>query len=144
MDGLTSTEAGIFKVLFCQTGLLGRASFPCGSESTRINLVNYQSVPLGPITSYNEGHTLTHEMGHYLGLYHTFQSGCNGGDEVSDTNPESSSHSGCPANQQGLSSSCGSSDPVHNFMDYSHDRCLCSFTDGQKARMLAQIQDCMP
>merc|ERR1719246_218124 len=60
---------------------------------------------------YDEGHTLTHEMGHYLGLYHTFQGGCT-----------------------------GSGDPVHNFMDYSNDRCLCTFTPNQVDRIWAQME----
>jgi len=82
---------------------------------------------------YNLGATLTHEMGHYLGLYHTFQGGCDGeGDYVSDTSAQRVFTAGCPSYKK---SSCGSKDNIHNFMDYSDDKCLCSFTKGQVERI---------
>lgn len=89
-----------------------------------------------PGAPYDQGRTATHEVGHYLGLLHTFQGGCGtsncsaSGDLVCDTNPESApNYSGCSR------SSCGSSDPVRNYMDYSEDACMNNFTPDQAARM---------
>ena len=84
-----------------------------------------------PLAPYNQGRTGTHEVGHYLGLYHTFQNGCGGsncyasGDRICDTNAESQPEYNCPNN----SSSCGSTDPVRNYMNYSTDTCMNNFTD---------------
>lgn len=91
--------------------------------------------------SYNEGDTLTHELGHYLNLDHTFNGGCSGGDSVDDTPWEKNERYGCPSSAV---SSCGSVDPVHNFMDYTDDHCMCTFTAGQHARVWAALEECFP
>ena len=86
---------------------------------------------------YDQGRTATHEVGHYLGLYHTFDGGCasasscaTNGDLICDTNPESGpNYSGCSR------VTCGSSDPVKNYMDYSQDLCMDNFTPIQANRM---------
>jgi hypothetical protein len=92
----------------------------------------------GPIGSpYDLGRTATHEVGHYLGLYHTFDGGCAGtlgcyqnGDLICDTLPEDG-----PNFSPCTRSTCGDPDPTHNYMDYSDDVCMDQFTRDQALRM---------
>jgi hypothetical protein len=116
---------------------LGVATFPWDYAKKRAIdgiRVNYESLPGGSIANFNLGGTATHEAGHWFGLYHTFQGGCTDlNDQVDDTPAQMSPTSGCPAGRD----SCRMSgmDPIHNYMDYSFDRCYTQFTGGQDQRI---------
>ncbi|HNL39730.1 MAG TPA: M43 family zinc metalloprotease [Saprospiraceae bacterium] len=85
------------------------------------------------------GRTATHEIGHYLGLFHIWggnENVCNDDDEVDDTPVQRGPYFGCPAYPQ---YSCGNSVMFMNYMDYTDDACMSFFTLGQKARMWATL-----
>ena len=104
-----------------------------------------RNAPIGP--PYNQGRTATHEVGHYLGLWHTFSGGCvstsncyDNGDFICDTNPESSPTFGCPGSRV----TCGLPAPFDNYMDYSDDLCMELFTGEQTLRMRCTLQHWRP
>lgn len=85
---------------------------------------------------FNKGMTTVHEVGHWFGLLHTFEGNtCNGdGDFVDDTPPQSTLTYGCPRSKDSCPNQPGK-DSIHNYMDYTDDKCYNQFTRGQRARM---------
>jgi hypothetical protein len=119
-------------------GLLGWAYFPKGYNHGRDFIdgvvILDESMPGGTAGKYAFGDTLTHEVGHWLMLEHTFAHGCSAsGDWVTDTAPEAHPQFDCPIGAD----TCAAPglDPIHNFMDYTQDTCMDMFTQGQADRM---------
>lgn len=138
------------------------ASFSCGSWY-RLRVGGYATLPPGGgsldgIVVTGFGALLAHEMGHYLGLYHTFEGGCSNydcttnGDRVCDTPPDNSVRPSvsCSIPENSCSTDTLSSysngffttdvpDQIANFMDYGNGGCSNQFTQGQADRMRAAI-----
>lgn len=103
----------------------------------------------GPFFPYNQGRTVTHEVAHYLGLFHTYFEGCGTatapgcyttGDRLCDTAPNATSHKGCP-----VVSACGGvTAPVTNFMELTDDACMTGFTAEQVQRMRCTLATYRP
>lgn len=122
-------------------GILGYATFPQEDAGKPLDgiVLAFPTVGKNPAAApFDLGRTATHEVGHYLGLLHTFQDGCGGadyttGDLLADTPAQAEPHyggcdpvpSGCPGGELAA---------VDNFMNYSDDRCLTTFSDEQVNR----------
>ncbi|MFD0688387.1 zinc metalloprotease [Actinomadura fibrosa] len=113
--------------------VLGFSTFPHTSRKrprTDGVVIDYRTLPGGALAHFQRGYTAVHEIGHWFGLLHTFENGCEDpGDGVDDTPYEAGPAQGCPR----VRDSCPrpGTDSVHNFMNYGWDTCMREFTPGQ-------------
>lgn len=125
-------------------GLLGYAQFPGGNPQTDGTVNLYTAVGTTGVVNppYDKGRTVTHEVGHWLNLFHIWgdEPECNQDDQVSDTPLQGNSSSGCPTFP--TTDACQPNSPgimFVNYMDYSNDACMYMFTSGQSTRMNAAL-----
>lgn len=114
--------------------VLGYAVFPFSAGGTTRDgiVIRHDRVgSIGTAAGTDDGRTLTHEVGHWLGLFHTFQGGCSDGDNCDDTPPVEGTftNANCPANGNSCSTdSPNLPDMWENYMDYSNGSCMAAFT----------------
>jgi hypothetical protein len=123
-------------------GVLGYAQFPGGPATTDGVVITYTAFgTIGTATApFNKGRTGTHEVGHWLNLFHIWGddgTACTGTDNCADTPNQADENYGCPAFPQVSCSNGTNGDMFMNYMDYTDDACMYMFTAGQKARMQA-------
>ena len=117
--------------------LLGYSTFPFDTtlKDDGVVILN-ESLPGGSAAPFNQGDTATHEIGHWLGLFHTFEGGCAApGDYVSDTPYQADGDNIFFCRVSDDTCAQPGKDPVHNYMSYGDDPCLNMFTKGQATRM---------
>ena len=130
-------------------GNLGYAYYPQDYAGQVLDGIVLQHETVGGrdngFPDYDQGRTLVHEMGHYLGLLHTFENGslcANGyitGDLIWDTASEQQAHYECRQTY-----SCGSADPIYNYMNYTDDSCAKGFTREQANRAVCSLVNYRP
>lgn len=121
-------------------GILGYAQFPGGSSATDGVVIDSDYFGLSSAASYpyNLGRTASHEVGHWMNLRHIWGDASCGNDLVADTPVAKTSNFGVPTYP--YISTCGTDNHAEmtmNYMDYTDDRGMYMFTNGQKARMSA-------
>jgi hypothetical protein len=143
----------MWSVNFTDASLLGYAQFPDASGLQGLNTSGGAANTDGVVAGYkffgssalatgafqapyDRGRTMTHEVGHWIGLRHIWgDGGCTVDDFCADTPAAASSNFGCPTGTDSCPSASGV-DMIENYMDYSDDTCMNIFTQNQKDRMV--------
>lgn len=120
-------------------GILGYAQFPGGSDATDGVVIdsNYFGVSGAASYPYNLGRTGSHEVGHWMNLRHIWGDASCGNDLVSDTPVHKTSNFGVPTYPYVSTCLPAHNEMTMNYMDYTDDRGMYMFTNGQKSRMSA-------
>lgn len=120
-------------------GILGYAQFPGGSSATDGVVIDsrYFGTTGTATYPYNLGRTATHEVGHWMNLRHIWGDATCGSDLVSDTPSHNTANYGAPAYPHYSTCSGTPVEMTMNYMDYTDDRAMYMFSNGQKARMAA-------
>ncbi len=132
-------DAGELNLYFVKspTDVLGWATQPSSYNYQPFMdgvVVQRRTLPGGSRGHYSSGDAAVHEIGHWLGLLHTFAGRCSSrGDLVADTPSQARPSYRCPVRRD--TCAAPGHDPVHNFMNYSYDSCMNRFTRGQVIRM---------
>lgn len=110
-------------------------------DGIAINTVHFGETSINSV--YNLGRTGTHEVGHFLGLFHIwgdegFEGSCDIDDYCEDTPLVAQRTSGCPLHKQACD---GSKAMIENYMDYTNDACMNIFTNDQIHRMRTVLQN---
>ncbi|MBI5914536.1 MAG: fibronectin type III domain-containing protein [Bacteroidetes bacterium] len=121
-------------------GILGYAQFPGGPGATDGVVITYTAY--GTIGTaqppFHLGRTATHEVGHWLNLFHIWGddgNSCAGSDQVGDTPNQADENYSCPAFPAVSCSNGPNGDMFMNYMDYTDDACMNLYSQGQKTRM---------
>ena len=120
-------------------GALGYATFPGSPLSTDGVVIDYRYFgTYNTRAPFHLGRTATHEVGHWLNLYHIWGDANCGDDYCDDTPTHHGANYGCPSYPY-IQTNCNGSnvEMTMNFMDYTNDACMYMFSNGQKARMLS-------
>ncbi|MEO8086288.1 MAG: M43 family zinc metalloprotease [Bacteroidota bacterium] len=141
-----SRYLNVWVAAFVNPNFLGLGTFPDGDTTYDGVVVNYKAfgrIGTHLMAHYNEGRSLTHEIGHWLNLKHVWADDgntCDDDDDVADTPLQRGENYGCPSYPK--TDLCSPSFPgimFMNYLDYTDDACMNIFTEGQKARMLAAL-----
>ena len=137
-------SANYLNLWVCPLGnnLLGYAQFPGGPAATDGVVILHSAFGTNGTAAapFNLGRTATHEIGHWLNLYHIWGddgSGCSGTDNVADTPNQAGFNTGAPGFPHVSCSNGPNGDMFMNYMDYVDDRAMVMFTAGQVSRMQA-------
>ncbi|MCW3124895.1 MAG: hypothetical protein JWO03_553 [Bacteroidetes bacterium] len=122
------------------SGLLGYSQFPGGASATDGVVINYTAFGTSGTVSapYDKGRTATHEIGHWMNLYHIWgndNGACTGTDYVDDTPNQAGENFGCPLFPHISCTNGSTGDMFMNFMDYTDDPCMFMFSAGQATRI---------